>query len=224
MLFVFIKKVFANLGKIQWVILKKKVKKKKKSFSLTWNPFFFLNSISSWGRTLIPSSGSAKSRRKPLVKQKALTWSRVEFFFRGGFPFFLVFTCGFWMENLVSCWDAVVYCTPAPCPRSRFCVMTFSGHLWIGVKREWKFRETADLLQLLQADSPHWQAPTAGMQAASELSALGFQLLSRDVSNSESSQVVSPAGFGQRCPSRESTETSFSLGRLLLTWKVWFAC
>ena len=91
------------------------------------------------------------------------------------------------------------------------------------MKREWKFRDAADLLWLLQADDPHRHAPTAGMQAVSELSALGFQLLGRDISDSESSQVVSPAGFGQRCPSRESTETSFSMDRLLSTWKVLFA-
>lgn len=35
------------------------------------------------------------------------------------------------------------------------------------------------------------------MQAAYELSALSFQLLGRDVSNSELSEVVSPPGFGQ---------------------------
>lgn len=67
-------------------------------------------------------------------------------------------------------------------------------------------RDAADLPWLLQADSPLGHAPVAGMQAASEMSALGFQLLGRDISDGERSQVVSPAGFGQRCPLRERAQ------------------
>lgn len=50
-------------------------------------------------------------------------------------------------------------------------------------KEGWKFRDTADLLRLPQADDPHWHAPTARMQTTSELSDFGFQLLGRAVSD-----------------------------------------
>lgn len=49
---------------------------------------------------------------------------------------------------------------------------TFSGHLWMRVKREWKFRDSGRPAVALQARSPYWHAPTTGMQPVSELSAL----------------------------------------------------
>lgn len=107
----------------------------------------------------------------------------------------------------------MVYCPPAPCPYSGLCVRECDD-LW------WSFTNMSEEGVEIQRSSrpavaassrePHRCVPTARMQAASELSALGFQLLGRDVSNSQLSQVVSSARFGQRCPERGSTETSFS--------------
>lgn len=75
MMFVFIKNVLTNFG------LNSVSNFEKKSDLLQHEIIWFKFS---WGRTLIPS-GSAKRRRKPLVKQKAMTQSGSGFFFRGWF-------------------------------------------------------------------------------------------------------------------------------------------
>lgn len=126
----------------------------------------------------------SKEKKKTTGQTQGFDLKRVWIFFQGMVPF--LSGVHMWIlngkSNQLLRWSSILHTCSMP-RLGAVCERVWWPLVVAYEKEGWKFRDTADLLRLPQADDPHWHAPTSRMQTTSELSDFGFQLLGRAVSD-----------------------------------------